>query len=346
MQKAIGIDLGCSPVVGMLADIEGNILEKREMNLPSGVDYEYAVEVVKKIVRRLKHHGVAGIGLGVPGWLDSRRGICKFSPNFPDWEMKNMVQPFKDEFGLPTFISNDVNCAALGEKYYGAASSNYLKSSGPILLDDSGVSSALLHDSGIIKTQEVTSMFFMTIGVGIGGAAVIGKDLVTGANEGAGEIGHVTLAPDGPRCTCGNQGCFEALCSINAIKKGYAQSLEKGWQSDITNHINIIEDINFKIIKRCILNGDELTKKIISIAGKFIGMGIAVIVNMYDPQMIVIGGEVLEILDSLHSHILNEIRNRVRMISPQNVRFVPAKLGENSGAFGASALVLKKLYQI
>jgi len=344
LRQAIGIDLGRSPVIGILTDINGRMLERRDINIPMDAPFEYVLEDIKTLIKRLYQIEVTGICLGSPGWIDMERGICRFSPNYPMWKDVDIVTGLKEEFKVPVFAINDVNAASLGEMYYGAGKVD-MESEIPIYLT---VSEGFLFDETSKKQESyrVSNMVFIAVGVGIGAGIVINGDLVVGNNYGAGEVGHVTIEPDGPPCTCGNSGCLEALCSLNAIKRGVAEGFKKGWETSLTEYIDDADEVTFKIIQACAKQNDELTMKILSIVGRYFGMGLAVVANMLDPELIVIGGDIVPLLDIIHPMIVRELKNRVKMISYNKVSFVPAKLGELSGAYGAAAYVFKRLYSM
>ncbi|MCD4784843.1 MAG: ROK family protein [Candidatus Eremiobacteraeota bacterium] len=344
MRQAIGIDLGRSPVIGILTDINGRMLERSDIAIPMDAPFDYVLEDIKTIIRRLNRIEVTGICLGSPGWIDMERGICRFSPNYPMWKDVDLITGLKEEFKLPVFALNDVNAAALGEMYYGAGKVE-MKSETPIYLT---VSEGFLFDATSKKNESyrVDNMVFIAVGVGIGAGIVINGELVVGKNYGAGEVGHVTIEPDGPPCTCGNSGCLEALCSLNAIKRGVAEGLKRGWETSLTDYVKSADEVTFKIIQECARKNDELTMKILSIVGRYLGMGLAVVANVLDPELIVIGGDIVPLLDILHPLIMKELMNRIKMISYNKVSFVAANLGELSGAYGAAAYVFQRLYSI
>jgi len=340
MRKAIGIDLGRSPVIGILSDIDGRIMDRYEIEIVRDAPLEYVAEDIKKLIRKLRHVEVRGVGIGTPGWIDQERGICHFSPNFPKWKEVDIITPFRDEFGIPVFALNDVNAATLGEMHYGVGVE--MKSETPVYLT---VSEGFLFDPGKReKKRRIKSLILIAVGVGIGGGIVINNELVVGNNYGAGEIGHITIEPDGPPCKCGNNGCLESLASLIAIRRGIEEGMKRGWKTSLSEHIDKAEDVNFRILMECAKVGDDLTMKILSIVGKYLGMGIAVVANMFDPEMIVIGGDIVPILDTLRPFIVKELKNRVKMIPYNRINYVPARLDELSGAYGAAAHVFRMLY--
>jgi glucokinase len=349
--KAIGIDLSRSPAIGILADMEGNILERRNIPISSTVPFEQVMQDIEKLIGKLRHTDLVGVGLGTPGWLDSKKGICHFSPNYPTWSGVDLVTPIKNKFRVPAFIINDVNSAALGEKYYGAAKSRHISSTGPIFLEDTLSTTfaqmANIGDVGLTPPDnfnEIRNIIFLSVGIGVGGGIIVDNELVIGTHEGGGELGHMTVDPDGPPCNCGNRGCIESLCSLKAIKRYINEGLKSGWHTILGDFIENLDGLNYRIIKKCIDKGDELTKNAVSHIGKYLGIGLANVMIVLDPEVIVIGGEAGEVFDTLYPGIIAELKERLRIIPYNNVKIVPAKLGELSVAYGAAANVYKKLY--
>jgi glucokinase len=145
---------------------------------------------------------VAGVGMGVPGWLNSREGIVNWSPNFKGWHGVQLAAPIRENIGTPVFMGNDVNVAALGEFNFGAG-------------------------------RDVSSLVMLTLGTGIGGGIVLDGKLLVGANDAAAEIGHTIVMPDGPICGCGRHGCLEALAKRDAIIERAARKIQAGRASTL-----------------------------------------------------------------------------------------------------------------
>jgi predicted NBD/HSP70 family sugar kinase len=154
----------------------------------------------------------------------------------------------------------------------------------------------------------------------------------------------MTVDPEGPPCNCGNNGCIESLCSLTGIRKFIKEGMRMGWHTVITDYVDHPDKITFNDLKQCLREGDELTIKAISNVGKYLGIGLSNVMIVLDPEVIVIGGEAGELFDILYPNIIREIKDRLRIIPYQNVKIVPAKLGELSVAYGAAANVFKKIY--
>jgi glucokinase len=349
--KAVGIDLSRSPAIGILADMEGNIMDRASVPISSEAPFHEVLQDIEKLISKLRHTDLVGVGLGTPGWLDSKKGICHFSPNYPTWAGVDLVTPIKDKFRVPTFIINDVNSAALGEKYYGAAKSKQVSSHGPIFLEENMAPNfaqvANINDIGTStpgNLNEIRNIIFLSVGIGVGGGIIVDNELVIGTHEGGGELGHMTVDPEGPPCNCGNNGCIESLCSLTAIKRFIKEGIKMGWHTVVSDYVDSPDNLNFYIIKKCLDQGDELTIKAVSNIGKYLGIGLANVMIVLDPEVVVIGGEAGELFDTLYPSIVAEMKERLRIIPYNNVKIVAAKLGELSVAYGAAANVFKKLY--
>jgi predicted NBD/HSP70 family sugar kinase len=343
MRKAIGIDLGRSPMIGVLIDINGNLIDKYVLDTPLDTPFVYSAQDIKKLIKKLHKADVTGICLGTPGRIDPIHGICHFSPNFPYWKEVDMTGPFSEEFRLPAFAINDVNGAALGEMYYGAGTLQIDGETPTFLTLKEGI---LFDPGGEKRKADIKSLVLIAVGVGVGSGIIINNELVAGKNYGAGELGHVTIESAGPACSCGNRGCLESLCSLNAIRRDIAKSLEKERDSLITEYITSPEQVTFKILEKCARKKDRFILKVLEVAGRNLAVGIAAVANILDPEMIVLGGDIVPLLDILHPVIMSELKERIRLIPFKDLKIGQAQLGELAGAYGAAAYVFKRLFSL
>jgi glucokinase len=343
MKVAIGIDIGRSPIIGILTDIKGNLRERLEIEVPMDAPFAYSIHEIRKLIKKLHKHSpdVSGLCLGTPGRIDHVRGICHYSPNFPHWKEVDLVAPFREELRIPVFAINDVKGAALGEMYYGAGT-----------LGDEVGSSALLNpaEKFIFDSSEerqrknIRNLILIAVGVGIGSGIIMNNELVVGKNYGAGELGHVTIEPQGPACGCGNRGCLEALCSLGAVRRDVFLRLEKKWNSLIEEYVSAPEELTFGILGLCAGRDDDIALEALSNVGKYLGRGIAVVANILDPEMVVLGGDIVPLFETLRPMIEKELKERVKIVPHEEIMISPARLGELSGAYGAAAYVFKMLY--
>ena len=310
----IGVDLGGTNVKIAIVDDAGNIICSR--SAPTDADkgfeaaYENIVNVIYTIINEceVSKEEISGIGFGLPGLIDSKNGIIKDLPNMPGWVNIPFGEMIKKEFDLRVEIVNDVRAATLGEYKFGAG-------------------------------RGVSNLVCITIGTGIGSGMIIDGKLVKGSTSVAGEIGHMTLQEHGgPICGCGNTGCLEALGSASSIVKRGHELLTGGRPSKIRE---IMGDgpLTAQVIAEAAAQGDAPASRILYETGRWIGIGLANIVNLLNPELIIIGGGVAQAGAPLIDPIRENIQKRALKLSAAAVRVETASLGEKAGVIGASLLV-------
>ena len=233
--------------------------------------------------------------------------MVRLAPNIPGWVNVPIAEIMEKEFGIPTRVDNDVRCAALGELNYGAG-------------------------------QGCDNLICITVGTGIGSGLVINGKLVRGASNAAGEIGHIKLDMNGgPLCGCGDRGCLEAFASGPSIV-AMAEEYIKGGKS--TKYRELANpDITPYIVSEAAKQGDPVAKRIFTIVGEYIGIGLASVVNLLNPEKIIIGGGVAAAGDLLLTPIKESLIKRAMPIAGSAVEIVPAQLGNSAGVIGASLLI-------
>ncbi len=312
MGKRIGIDVGGTNIKIALVDEGGKIIYSNSVPTYAKMGYEYTVNNIKQSIRDLmKETGetkIEGIGFDFPGQVDYKTGIVKLAPNIPGWVNVPIAQMIEEEFHIPTRIDNDVRCAALGELKFGAG-------------------------------QGCENFVCITVGTGIGSGLVINGKLVRGASNAAGEIGHIKLQiEDGPLCGCGDYGCLEANASGPAIV-AMAQDYLKGGKSAKFAEMASDGEITPYIVAKAAEAGDPIAKRIFEIMGYRIGMGLTSVVNLLNPEKIIVGGGVAECGDLLLEPIRQTIKKRAMVVAGSAVQIVPAQLGNSAGVIGASMLI-------
>ena len=311
-KNRIGIDVGGTNVKIALVDDKGNILYSNSVPTRAEMGYEYTVNNIKQAIKDLmaetKASNIEGIGFDFPGQIDYKNGIVRLAPNIPGWVNIPIVQIIEDEFKIPTRIDNDVHCAALGELNFGAG-------------------------------KGCENFICMTVGTGIGSGIVINGKLVRGASNAAGELGHIKLQMhDGPLCGCGDYGCMEAFASgpsIVAMAKEYLLSGKSTRFQEMANG----GEITPYIVAQAALEGDPVAKRIFTKMGEYIGFGLASVVNLLNPERIIIGGGVADAGDILLDPIRETIKKRAMVVAGSAVEIVAAKLGNSAGVIGASLLI-------
>jgi glucokinase len=218
-----------------------------------------------------------------------------------------------EALSLETAIDNDANAAALGEWWKGA-----------------GVGSS--------------SLVCFTLGTGVGGGIVMNGDIWHGISDAAGEIGHMTIEIDGRRCNCGNHGCLEAYTSATAISSRTREGIEKGRQSSIEEAVGgDLEKITSENVYRQAIGGDPFCQEIMSETAKYLSIGVANILNILNPELVVIGGGVTGAGDLLFVPLIEGIKERAFPIAMKGVKVIPAGLGNDAGMIGAVGIIKKKM---
>lgn len=316
MDKRIGIDVGGTNVKIALVDKSGKIIYSNSVPTYAKMGYEYTVNNIKQAIKDLMKEtnttakDIDGIGFDFPGQVDYKTGVVKLAPNIPGWVNVPIAQMIEEEFHIPTRIDNDVRCAALGEMKFGAG-------------------------------QGCENFVCITVGTGIGSGLVVNGQLVRGASNAAGEIGHIKLQmKDGLICGCGDTGCLEAYASGPSIV-AMAQDYIKGGKSTKFREMAAAEggEITPYMVAKAAEAGDPVAKRIFAIVGEYIGIGLTSVINLLNPEKVIIGGGVAEAGDLLLDPIRKTIKERAMVVAGSAVEIVPAQLGNSAGVIGASMLI-------
>jgi glucokinase len=247
----------------------------------------------------------AGVGAGAPGPLDTRRGVVLLTPNL-GWVNLPLRQLLQDTLGVPARIDNDANCAVLGEWWRGAA-------------------------------RGAKQVIGITIGTGIGGGIIVDGRLYHGASDCAGEIGHTTVEVNGRRCKCGNYGCLEAYASGPAIARRAVEAIEAGQTSKLPGYVDgALEKITAQTVYQAAHDGDELAEEVVGDTAKFLGAGIANMINIFNPEIVVVFGGVTLAGERLFGPLRREVAKRAFKPAVAVCRIVPAELTGTAGVYGAA----------
>lgn len=314
VKNRIGIDVGGTNVKIALVDSNGKIGYSDTIPTRAEMGYEYTVNNMKQAIRdlltetKLSPKDIEGIGFGLPGQVDFKSGIVRLITNIPGWVEIPLAKMIEDEFHIPTRIDNDVRCAALGELNFGAG-------------------------------KGCENLICITVGTGIGSGLIVNGKLVRGASNAAGEIGHIKLQmQDGPICGCGDIGCLEAFASGPSIV-AMAEEYIMGGKSTKYREMANGNDITPFIVAEAAKAGDAVARRIYTKMGEYIGIGLASVVNLLNPEKIIIGGGVAGAGDILFTPLKETLKKRAMKIAGDTVEVVPAQLGNTAGVIGASLLI-------
>ena len=314
MRWIIGVDIGgTNLVVGAVSEDGRQVrgLVSEPTGAPDGPDsvigriLTMANGVIAQAHREDSSANIIGVGIGSPGPLDRTRGVVIFTPNLR-WKDMPVRDRIGEGLGLPASLDNDANCAMLGEHWRGAA-------------------------------QGAQNAVCLTIGTGIGGGIVIGGQLVHGASDVAGEIGHITIEVNGRRCGCGNDGCLEAYASGPAIARRAVEAIEAGATSDLVGRVEgHLDQITAQTVFEAVAGGDALADELVRDTARYLGVGIANLLNILNPEVAVICGGVTKAGDHLFIPLRREVARRAFRPAVEACRIVPGALPGTAGVVGAA----------
>lgn len=308
-RAAIGLDVGGTKVAGLLVDEDGEVLARGSSGTPA-TDAQAIMATIFQVAGELRGSGQpVAIGIGAAGMVDFAAGAMRWAPNLA-WSELPIRDLVSEQIDLPCIVDNDANAAAWGEYKFGAAS-------------------AYRH------------VLMVTVGTGIGGGIVADGALYRGAHGFAAEIGHVIVEPGGPQCGCGNRGCWEQVASGHALDRLGRLAVETRPESLIAR-LAAGPEVTGRDVAEAAKQGDSLATSIFAQVGQRLGEGIAGLVNILDPEAVVVGGGVAEVGDALMAPARSAYMASVE--APDHRPEVPllqAALGNDAGAIGAAALALE-----
>ncbi len=315
MDIAIGVDLGGTNIRGILVDTKGVIISQLKCRSQVKRGKEIAIKKLLDLIQKLKAQSVSsghliGIGVGAPGPLDVKKGIIHFAPNLPGWKEVYLKKILKDKFNMKVVLENDANAAAWGERCFGAG-------------------------------KGINNLVCFTLGTGIGGGIIIDGKIYHGNNFVSAEFGHMTVNKDGPLCNCGNRGCLEAYSSATGIRNRIKDKIKKGITSQFFTNIDdyLNESVSLKSIFETARMGDDLTKNIVEDAITYLGIAMANIANLLNPEMIILTGGISKEGENLMMPLKKVIKKRTLSSNYQFLKIVTGELGDFAGTLGAAALL-------
>jgi glucokinase len=318
-ELAIGIDVGGTKIAAGLIDRDANIHTRCITRSHSGANPEIVVEIIVQIVDELRleafvhDNKVKGVGIGFAGHVNGKSGIVLTNSNLPGWNNHPLSSILSQHINLPVALENDANCAAWAEYRYGAGrNSRY--------------------------------MCYVTFSTGFGMGIIIDGHLYRGASGTAGEIGHTVIDPNGPKCSCGKHGCLMCYACGMALDQmardslvGEETGLLKEMCCDCPDHIPA------ELIAKAAYEGDPLAIRLLNIAGRYFGLGLSTIVQVINPDTIVIGGGLAHIGPLLMDPCLQSLNANIHPVLVNSARIVLSELWEDAGMLGAASLMWENL---
>lgn len=307
----LAIDIGGTKLAAGVVGGDGRMLVRGEVptHAAEGLDPVLGriVELGHELLSRPEVAGVRveRIGVGCAGPVDIKAGLVFQPPNLPGWARVPLTDHLQRAFGLPTVLENDANAAALGEFRYGAG-------------------------------RGARSIVYMTVSTGIGGGIILDGKVWHGVKDAAGEIGHITVCPDGPLCGCGNRGCLEAMSSGPSIARRAREAVASGRQT----RLSAIAKPTSADVVRLAQEEDPVAAEVWAEAVKYLGIGVAAVITFLAPERVVIGGGVTKAGDYLFRPLREQAWQRIRLVPVESVPILPAALGPDVGILGAAAVAL------
>jgi glucokinase len=302
----LGVDIGGTNLKAAIVSSEGAVAAFDVTPWSAGAPEE-AVALVADRRRRLTAEvgprGLSSCGCGCAGLVDSARGLVHASPNLPAWHDVQLAMMLEEALELPVVVENDANAAAYAECIVGAA-------------------------------RGAANVVLLTLGTGVGGGIVLGGRLYRGSHGGAGEVGHMAVTLDGPPCPCGSIGCIERLVNAESLVRRAVSLLGAGRASTL----GAGSSLTARDVGDAARAGDGVAVEAVAATGRILGVGLANLVQLLDPDVIVVGGGVAEIGEPLLAPARAELERRIASYHASTVRVVPAALGETAGVVGAALL--------
>jgi len=309
----VGIDLGGTSIKTGICDEEGNLLKVGEGATETELGTERVLDNIVACARKIVDESefswdqVAGVGAGIPGFMDAEAGIVHFAPNLPLTNVP-VRKILEDKLGKRVAIANDANVAALGESWSGAG-------------------------------KGVPIVVTYTLGTGVGGGIVVNGSILQGGTGMAGEFGHMTVVPDleAIQCNCGKMGCLETVSSATGISRMAVDAVKRGDNTMLAD----LPQITAKDVFDAARAGDETAHRIIQRAAHYLGKSMAMVAIVVNPNRFIIGGGVSKAGDTLLNPVREAFRQFALPRAQENVEIVAAKLGNNAGVIGAAGLCLR-----
>lgn len=310
----VGVDLGGTKILAGVFDAKLNLLGTYKMSTkasrgPEGV-IERIVRCVEDVIDEcdLKKEQIKAVAVGAPGSVDSAKGTVLFAPNL-EWKDVPLAVELAEVMKKPVFLENDCTVSMLGVQE-------------------------------VELKNEPANVVGIFVGTGVGGGLVIRGEIYRGATGCAGEIGHMVIDINGPKCGCGNRGCLEALASRNALFQRIRAAVKDGEETLLVEMLGKdLADMRSGDLRKVIRRGDKLVSRVVEEAAGYLGVAVSNIANLLGPQVIVLGGGVIEALqDEMMPRIIREAKEHAMPGALKDVRIVASSLGDHAGITGAAVI--------
>jgi len=319
-EHLVGVDLGGTKILAGIFTTGIKNVGSNKLSTKANRGPDAVIDRIARCVRDaadecdLDFKQIKAVGVGAPGSIDPESGKVIFSPNMPDWKDIPLKKELEKRLEVPVFVENDCNVCTLGvhEAEFGG------------------------------KPKSMVGIF---VGTGIGGGLILDGKLYSGFNRTAGEVGHMVLEINGPKCGCGNKGCFEALASRTAIFRKIQNAIKDGQKTLLTEMLGPdLEDLRSGDLRKAIRKGDKFVEKVIEEAAEYIGIAVANLINVINPEVVVLGGGVFDALEDEMMAIVVETAQDYAMAGTfKGIEIVASRLGDEAGITGGAVLARRQL---
>ncbi len=317
-EYVVGVDLGGTKILSGVFTNSLKFVGRSKMSTKAERGPEAVIERIAHCVQDavdecdLDLKQVKGVGIGAPGSVDSETGKVMFAGNL-GWKDVSLKKELEKQLQLPVFLGNDCNVCTLG-----------------------------VHEVELEgKPKNMVGVF---LGTGIGGGLILDGKVFTGFNRTAGEVGHMVLEVNGPKCTCGNRGCWEALSSRSALFRQVLEAVKNGQKTVLTDMLgNDLRDLRSGDLRKAIKQGDKFVEHIVEEAAKYTGVAVANLINVLSPEVVIIGGGLVDALENeMMSIIVETAREHAFPGSDKGVKILASKLGDDAGITGGAVLARRE----
>jgi len=318
-RRAIGIDIGGTKIAAGVVDEQARILSRYETREHSGQPPEVVIEAAQCAFQTvlqtagLDRSELVGVGVGFAGHTNAHEGVVLTSSNLPAWDRMPLRQVLSERLGLPVALDNDCNAAALAEHHYGAGRGS-------------------------------RHMVYVVFSTGVGAGIIIDGQLYRGHMGTAGEVGHTVVDVDGRMCSCGKRGCLMSWACGMALAELAGERVRAGEDTLIREMAGgDLGSINGEMVAEAARRGDHVAHELIQLTGRYLGIGLSTVVQVLNPEVIVVGGGLIHMGSLLMGPCLQALRENVHPVLADSARIAPSQLGEDVGIVGAAALAFEEL---
>jgi len=313
-EHVVGVDIGGTKIYAGVFNASMECIGKARVSTKAERGHEAVIERVVRCVLDavdecdLKPDQIKGVGVGAPGAVDSENGRVIFAPNL-EWKDVGLKKALEKQLGVAVFLENDCNICTLG-----------------------------VYETELKRKPQ--SMVGIFLGTGIGGGLILNGEIYSGFNRTAGELGHMVLEVSGPKCACGNNGCFEALASRSALFRKIQNAVKDGQKTILTDMLGPdLEDLRSGDLRKAIRRGDKFVDHIVEEAAEYTGIAVANMINLINPEVVVLGGGIIEALeDEMMSIIVETATEYALSGTAKGIEIMASKLGDDAGITGGAVL--------